>query len=211
MNIVFIFVEGDTEENFTKTIVAPHLKNFGIQLKQFNCKGTIKYRSLLRKFILRQANESNIALVTTMFDYYALPKDFPGRDSLSTGQCYDQVAYLEKAFAEDIAHDKFLPYLLLHEFEALLFSVPEEIAKTFPKKDESHELLKIKTAHRNNPEEIDDGPMTAPSKRIKRLYPDYDKSLQGPAIIQRIGLNNVRQECRHFDEWLTKLEAIASR
>lgn len=208
MNLVFIFVEGETEENFAKTILSPYLKNFGLHLKQFNCKGTIKYRSLLRKLILRQANESNIALVTTMFDFYKLPNDFPGKRNLPTGTCYDRVAHLEKAFVEDLSHSKFVPYIMLHEFEALLFSSPAEIAKAFPDRDESYELQKIKTAHRNNPEEINDDETTAPSKRLKKLYPNYDKVFQGPAIIQQIGLDVIRAECPHFNDWLTKLESL---
>lgn len=208
MKIVFIFVEGDTEENFTKTILSPHLRNFGIHLKEFNCKGTIKYRSLLRKLILRQANESNISLVTTMFDFYKLPRDFPGKSDLPLNSCYERVAHLEQAFIEDISHQKFSPFVMLHEFEALLFSDPVEIAKAFPGKDESHELQKIKTAHRNNPEEINDNETTAPSKRILRFYPNYDKVFQGSAIIQQIGLDVIRAECQHFNEWLTKLESL---
>ena len=211
MKIVFIFVEGDTEENFTKTILSPHLKNFGLHLKEFNCKGTIKYRSLLRKLILRQANESNISLVTTMFDFYKLPRDFPGKSDLSLNSCYERVAHLEQAFIEDISHQKFSPFVMLHEFEALLFSDPVEIAKAFPGKDESHELQKIKTAHRNNPEEINDDETTAPSKRLEKIFrsPKYDKVIHGPAIIQQIGLEKIRTECAHFNEWLTRLESVS--
>lgn len=208
MRIVFVFVEGNTEENFSKTVLTPHLKNFDIHLKLFNCKGTVRYRSLLRKLILRQVSESNIALVTTMFDFYKLPKDFPGQGDLPMGTCYDRIEHLEKAFEADIGHSKFAPHIMLHEFEALLFSDPTEIAKAFPQQDNRHELQKIKTAHRNNPEEINDDEATAPSKRIKKLYPNYDKVFQGPAIIQQIGLEVVRQECRHFNQWLTKLESL---
>ena len=98
---------------------------------------------------------------------------------------------------------------MLHEFEALLFSAPSEIAKAFPEKDESQELQRIKTAHRNNPEEINDNETTAPSKRILRFYPNYDKVFQGSAIIQQIGLEVIRAECPHFNEWLTKLESLS--
>lgn len=209
MKVVFVYVEGPTEERFVKTVLQPHLLSFNIHPKPFNCGGTIKYQSKLRKFILHKANESGIDLVTTMFDFYKLPKDFPGNRNLPAGTCYERVAYLEKAFSDDIEHSKFLPYVMLHEFEALLFSSPTEIARAFPEEDESHELQKIKTAHRNNPEEINDNESTAPSKRIENLYPSYQKVLQGTAIIQQIGLDVIRTECLHFNEWLTKLESIS--
>jgi hypothetical protein len=208
MKIVFIYVEGPTEERFIKTVLQPHLLSLGIYVQVFTCYGAIKYQSQLRKFILQKANETGIDLVSTMFDFYKLPKDFPGKRNLPMGTCYDRVAHLEKAFVEDISHTKFVPYIMLHEFEALLFSSPAEIAQAFPDKDESHELQKIKTAHHNNPEEINDDEMTAPSKRIKKIYPSYDKVLQGPAIIQQIGLDLIRTECPHFNEWLRKLESL---
>lgn len=208
MKIVFIYVEGPTEERFVKDVLQPYLRGVNVRLQIFNCYGTIKYQSKLRKFILQKVNEAGIDLVTTMFDFYKLPKDFPGQRDLPTGNCYDRVAHLETAFSKDIGHRKFSPHIMLHEFEALLFSDPVEIAKAFPHKDESHELQKIKTSHRNNPEEINDNEMTAPSKRIKKLYPSYDKVLQGPTIIQQIGLEVIRAECSHFKEWLTKLESV---
>jgi Domain of unknown function (DUF4276) len=208
MKVVFIFAEGPTEETFIKRVLSSHLAAQGLHLKPFNTGGTIKYQSLLRKLILRQVNDSGITLVTTIFDLYGLPKDFPGRSSQPSGSCYDRVAYLEQALGDDIAHRKFLPYLSLHEFEALLFAGPEEIDKTFPASNKVHELLKIKTAHSNNPEEINDGQMTSPSKRIQKLYQKYEKPLHGFEISQRIGLETIRSECLHFNEWLTKLEHL---
>ena len=54
--------------------------------------------------------KTGIDLVTTMFDYYKLPKDFPGKGNLLTGTCYERVDILEKAFTEDINHRNFFPY-----------------------------------------------------------------------------------------------------
>jgi oligopeptide/dipeptide ABC transporter ATP-binding protein len=58
------------------------------------------------------------------------------------------------------------------------------------------------------PEEINDGETTAPSKRLQSLYPGYDKILFDPLIAQRIGLDKLRQECPHFRDWMSKLEAL---
>ena len=59
------------------------------------------------------------------------------------------------------------------------------------------------------PEEIDDSPETAPSKRIQGLVPGYGKVFMGILGILEIGLAKIRGECRHFDEWLVRLEQTA--
>ncbi len=59
------------------------------------------------------------------------------------------------------------------------------------------------------PEEIDDRPQFAPSKRIERLFPGYRKTLHGPMAAKRIGLDPIRAECPHFSGWLAKLEEFA--
>jgi hypothetical protein len=90
--------------------------------------------------------------------------------------------------------------------EAVLFSAPEQIARRFSTQDQGQELTAIK-AHFNSPEEINDSRTTSPAKRIEKLYP-YRKRLDGPIIAQEIGLDLIRKECPHFNDWLTKLEAL---
>ena len=59
-------------------------------------------------------------------------------------------------------------------------------------------------------EDIDDGAHTAPSKRILTLIPEYSKPVAGPQIAREIGLQAMRRECLHFNNWLTKLEALST-
>lgn len=60
------------------------------------------------------------------------------------------------------------------------------------------------------PEQINDNPNTAPSKRIDRLFPGYaaTKTSTGVELASVIDLATVRQKCPHFDEWLRRLEAL---
>ena len=60
----------------------------------------------------------------------------------------------------------------------------------------------------DSPEHINDSPITAPSKRILRCCPGYDKPLHGSLIAMDIGLDTIRKQSQHFDKWLTKLENI---
>ena len=68
----------------------------------------------------------------------------------------------------------------------------------------------LEMAERHNPELIDDGADTAPSKRIISEIPEYkyNKASAGPLSAQRIGLTVLRERCAHFGDWLGKLEAL---
>ena len=216
---VLVYVEGQTEETFVKRVLVPHLNPMGIALipilaktkrtkagSQF--KGGITSYEKTRREILRLLGDTSAALVTTMIDLYGLPKEFPGRDALPAGTCYERVARLEQEFGADIGLRRFQPYLQLHEFEAVVFVAPPEVARVFPVPDKHAELAAI-CAQFASPEEIDDGEATAPSKRLRALFPGYQKALHSPLIAQRTGLAAIREQCRHFDEWLIRVEHLA--
>ncbi len=151
---------------------------------------------------------------TTMIDLYGLPRDFPGyRDASSASDPYERIAGLELALREDLGDRRFIPYLQLHEFEALLFSDPSAL-KTYYGEEYAPgvEGLARVVASSSNPELIDDGERTAPSKRIGIEIPRYlrEKASAGPLIAAQIGLDVIRSKCRHFREWLAKLEALGA-
>jgi hypothetical protein len=117
-----------------------------------------------------------------------------------------KVELLEQSFTANISHPRFIPYIQLHEFEALLFSDPQCFSIAFPsigaKVGELHGIRReFKT-----PEYIDEREDHAPSKQILRILPEYDKPVSGPLIAKQIGLAKLRQECHHFDSWLARLE-----
>lgn len=150
-----------------------------------------------------------------MFDFYGLAFDWPGRREASMKKNYvKKVRHLESATLAAICKsstvertdERFVPYFAMYEFEALLFSDPEKLARSLGV-DFTH-IQKI--CHDfNNPEEINDDPLKAPSKRIIQLVPNYRKIVDGNAIINDIGLQQIRQECQHFNEWLTRLENLS--
>jgi hypothetical protein len=61
------------------------------------------------------------------------------------------------------------------------------------------------------PEEINEGATTAPSKRIIRHLPVYERSKVrvGAAAAAAIGLPALREKCPHFNDWLSRLESLA--
>ena len=150
------------------------------------------------------------ARFTTMFDLYALPDDFPGfAEATRRPDPYAKVTLLERAMDADVADPRFLSYIQLHEFEALIFAEPKTLLEEyFERETEIQCLLDVLENHHNNPELIDDGRDTAPSKRILDKIPEYDKATAGPDLAARIGIDHLRQRCRHFGEWLNKLENL---
>lgn len=218
MNRVHILVEGQTEETFVRDLLQPHLMTKNIFLTPIiiatkrtkegaKFRGGITSYKKFKKQIKLLLRDSSVMAVTTMIDYYGLPDKWPGKDSVSGRTCFERVAYLEKVLQDEINHRKFLPYLALHEFEALLFSDSAKIAATFPEMDVEKTLLSIRNSV-HSPEEINDGPTTHPAARLLALLPSYHKTLHGPLIARRIGLDNIRGVCLHFDQWLTKLESL---
>lgn len=217
MTRVLVLVEGQTEETFVKEVLAPYLAPRNVYPQYTILKtqrevnrpdfkgGVISYRQI-RGDVLRLLNDTAAAAVTTMLDYYGLPRDFPGRIDLPAADGYTRVTHLEAAFAADIGSRRFIPFLTLHEFEALMFADPDAIAGEFP--SARAELHAIRNAF-NTPEEINDDPGAAPSKRLKDLLADaYQKTLHGPLITMTIGIETIRRECRHFNEWVERLASL---
>ena len=59
-------------------------------------------------------------------------------------------------------------------------------------------------------EAINDSYDTCPSRRITGLVRAYKKTVHGPIIADRIGLDTIRTACPHFGQWLGRLEALGT-
>ncbi len=95
---------------------------------------------------------------------------------------------------------------MMHEFEGLLFSDCERFASAIGKTELIPKLKAIRDAF-ETPEEINDSPITAPSKQIEALIPGYQKPLSGVLAALEIGLDTIRRECPHFRNWVERLES----
>ncbi len=149
------------------------------------------------------------ARFSTLFDLYGLPGDFPG---LTThGEDRDTVrraASLEAEMAKVVGDHRFIPYLQRHEFEALvLASLPHLTEFLEPGDRATVEALRVSLGSLA-PEEVNDGPETAPSKRLLGTVPGYRKTLHGVFACERAGLPTLRAACPRFDAWVTRLEAL---
>ena len=150
---------------------------------------------------------------STMFDLYALDHAFPAFcQAAQLTDPYAKVELLERAFKEDIVDDnhwRFVPHIQLHEYETILYSDLDRLREWYsPQYGEEIDELRGSVAAFRSPEEIDDDPQTAPSRRIIQAAPRYEqeKKVVGPAVAQRIGLGSIREKCQHFSEWVRRLE-----
>lgn len=217
---VLILVEGQTEERFVKDVLAPHFYNR--QLFFFptilvtkrvkdgpNFKGGVTNFSKFQNDVQRLLNSANALVITTLLDYYRLPGDFPGMKSRPLhGTPLQRVTHVEAAIWQHFGSlSNFMPFLALHEFEAWLFSSPTELPRVMTENRKQPQFAAIREGVAT-PEEINERPQYAPSKQIESLFPAYKKTLHGPTTAARIGLEQIRSECPHFNDWMTKLENL---
>jgi len=154
-------------------------------------------------------DQSGDARFSMMVDLYSLPSDFPGYDeAMKHDDPFQQARILEEALKEEITDIRFVPYLQVHEFEALVLAEPLRFADWFDHAQGKAAALVKECEPFPSPEHIDHGQHSHPKARVRRHFPDYDENLHGPLLAADIGLHKMRAECSHFNGWLTKLESL---
>jgi len=220
-----VLAEGQTEEAFVNGVLAPHLADHQV-IASVRCvttrrdrrrpdrvhRGGLPSYGKARGDLKRWMAEDSTAVFNTMFDLYALPDDFPEfEDAARVRDPYARVRALEDAMAADLVEARLVPYIQLHEFEALLLSDPAKLDWEYLEHSHPIERLIDLASGYDSPELIDDGAETAPSKRIIAEIPEYayQKASAGPRIAGRIGMQRLRERCPHFSAWVAQLESLA--
>lgn len=207
---VCIVCEGATEANFVKECLSPHLADRGVyayasilQAPSGNHKGG---RVTVERLVRHLSHEYRaFDRLTTLVDFYGF-QDRAGRSRAQVEQAIlAGVGQCTTGFDPRFV----LPYVQMHEFEGLLFSDVAQFQWVLDGWSESARaaLQSIRQAVQS-PEEINDSPMTAPSKRLERIFGRgiYSKPEHGPIIAQEIGLDAIRSQCPQFDTWVRHLE-----
>lgn len=219
-----IIAEGQTEEEFVKSILTEHLGNHNISTdvhcittnpKLKKRGGSVSYEKIEKdiKLWLKQDQNSD-ARFTTMLDLYALPNEFPQFDEArNKSNPYQRVEQLESALFNEINDPRFIPYIQLHEFEALILSDPSKFVEQFPEYESGVKQLLDICEKVDSPELINDGANTAPSKQIIKYIPVYkgSKPSAAPLIAKKIGFSTIREKCPHFNQWITQLEQLTQQ
>lgn len=212
MKRVIFIVEGDTEISFIQKCIMPYLYQKGftnpmnaqkiITNRKKNKKGGNVAFDYLKNDIERVAATRNV-LITTFLDFFRLPTDFPGytTDSLKIEQ-------IEEAIRENISsiihRANFLPYIQRHEIEALMYTNMDGFNYVVDKEESLNKLKEIINQYAN-PEDINSGSETAPSKRLMKIFP-YQKTTDGEIILEALPIDDIRSKCPRFNEWLENLE-----
>jgi hypothetical protein len=220
-----VLCEGQTEAEFVAQVLGPHLQPYGIRAQGILLGkkvrhdtpeapgGVLRFQPVYRHITSAlRSHSADTSFVTTLIDYYKFPDDLEGyAPAVALPTPALRVTALECAIDRAVNDRRFIANVVLHEFEALLLCDVSAIAAEF---DEPHRstiaaaLSSEIAAFR--PEDVDDTPHGAPSKRILRAARGYRKRRMGPQIAKRIGLDRVRKHCPHFDAWLTRLESLGA-
>lgn len=215
---VYLVVEGATEQLFVERVLASYCAAHGVYLhptqvpKKGEKGGDVRFarvKTCVGNF-LKQRGDTRVG---TFFDYYGL-KEWPLLDDVRSAQGLSAaeiatrlndsaMTELCREFPELNVANRFVPFLAVHEFEALLFSDTTILASSLgidvALADEV--LRKYKS-----PESINTRPDKIPSRQIEKwLNGRYIKTVQGISTADKIGIDKMRTACPNFDDWLNRL------
>ena len=196
-----IAVEGRTEEEFINEVLAARLRIAGVEPHPVPLDGNVTVERLA----------SDMAKLFWSFDFVTSLVDFYGfrdKGNASVEELEERVhgSVVDK-ISRSFDESRIYPYVQRYEFEGLLFSHTNAFVCLDVPEETLSELSSIRSQF-TTPEDINDNADTAPSKRIEKLIPTYDKSLSGPLVALEIGLDKIRAECPRFNEWLIRLETL---
>ena len=221
MKTVILVGEGQTEENFVKRVLSPNLalRHVYVEPRLIATSPTARGGALNRQRVLRflrnTLRERSDTYITTLFDLYRIPSDFPGaNESSGDPDPITRAKSMETAFGRAVVEyaecrsDRFIPHIQPYEFEGLLFSDPSKFKQVESRWSAFTARLQSMRDAVPSPEHINDDAQTHPSARLKVLRPRYRKVRHGILVSKAIGLDRIRKECLHFNRWLTSLENL---
>ena len=205
MTRLAVIVEGETEEDFVAQALADTLSERGIFV-------TARLPGKQGGNITVERLAAEIARLLPGFDYVTTLVDFYGFRNRPT----DSPDALEQAIHHGanaaasyrLDESRLIPYVQLHEFEALLFSDVSAFRVVLGVGESDIRRLADVRSQFGTPEDINDNYLTAPSRRIKATLPSYSKRLYGPRIARAIGIERIRAECPRFAAWIHRLESL---
>lgn len=208
MKRLIIICEGATEQEFCKDVLLPYFLSKKINVSYPTIKktqgGIVKWNAL-KKQIETTLKQERKAWVTTFIDLYGLPDDYPNFN-------INEVEAIEQGMKAEICaplNHRFIPYLQRHEFECFIFASINVIRHNFkPDEADFPEIERVIQAFSDNPEDINNSPDTAPSKRLKSIINGYSKVVYGACLASEIGLDIIRKKCPRFNNWIKQLSNI---
>ncbi|PWK22647.1 uncharacterized protein DUF4276 [Arcicella aurantiaca] len=224
MKHLYIIVEGQTEAEFVERLLISYLSNQGLHTNIQPIKITMSggghgfnniehFRNTIKP-IMYYKDEP---IITTMIDYSGInsEKKMPNYlNCIEKSDVEQRILCMEESLKNYVntikPYTNFIPNILRHEFETLLFANPED---GFDLEDEQikREIIDLKSKYLSI-EDINSSPETFPSKRIESIYSSinkkYNKIADGVDIAELTGINSILKECPHFKNWLDKITHV---
>ncbi|ROQ65097.1 uncharacterized protein DUF4276 [Rathayibacter sp. PhB152] len=216
--LIVILVEGQTEEAFVNQVLQPFIGTSVAYLQPIvvhtarTADGTTfrgggkwaHYEAQLRRLL----HQPHWSLITTMIDFYGYPSDAPQCDCTSVHAQPGCATSRERAIARTFAYDsRFVPFLALHEFETLVIAAGAASGDVLGRSDVADTFRSLVAEVSDNAELINDGPATAPSKRVLLALPDYSKVRDGVAVLED-DLGPALAFTPRFREWVERLRRV---
>lgn len=217
---VVVLVEGQTEKIFVEELLCPYIADKNVYLRPIiftkpgEKGGDVRF-SRAERDIGNHLKQRLDTYITVMMDYYAI-KEWPGLTESKLQSAHFKKAEVinietekkvQKLFPEQNRGRRFIPYVSMHETEALYFCNPAIVAEALNIKQSEIELILRECGE---PEAINDSVETAPSKRLSKLCKKYTKTTTGIAIARNIGISLMRERCPLFNAWIAKIENLNS-
>jgi hypothetical protein len=222
MNLI-VYVEGVSEEFFVNRQLRPHLQHHGWSgVKPIGVATSLDPNGKTGGLTNWPAVEQDLRDLfaqyqgpthrfTTLWDFYGTPDSFPGFAlARAAAPGTDRAALAEAALSAHFHEPRFLPYVQMYEFEALVLVAIDGLKEINAAHAAALDALKLQCEGTGNFESINDGPTTHPAKRIEAVLPDFLKTKEddGPIALRAVGLEAPRKWCPRFNQWLMRLEKI---
>lgn len=202
MTRLAISVEGQTEEEFVNEVLAEYLIPKEVYPIPILLYGNVHFEKLVSEMV---ELSWNFDAVTSLVDYYGF------RDKGKRSVRVLQKHLVQEIKGRSLGAKRCFPYVQKHEFEGLLFSNTEAFGVI--EQVTAHDIAALSDIRRQfpTPEDINDHPERAQSKRIVNVVQGYRKRRDGLSVAQETGLATIRSACPRFNSWLTWLGRLTSK
>ena len=213
MRQVAILVEGQTEETLVNDVLGPAASKCGTYVTPVvvttsatptgahHGGGHWKHYHAKLQALLRAPHWHRVGL---LLDYYQYPKGAPGREMATPSESLDSAgrqSALMAALSAEYPDPRCHPLVVLHEIEALVLAAIDagQGGGLIPQQGLAE--LRQAITRAGGPERVNDGPSSAPSKRLEEADPNYMKTVTGPLLVSEAGLPAVLERCPTFRAW----------
>lgn len=225
MRRINILVEGVSEQEFVRRILAPwFLKEqilvLGIPLRKGGGGKGFSNFEHFKNNVKPLLHEKDEPIISTFVDLYRFPvqsgdpteeQALKACSALPTAEA--KIEGFEQLLTDAVEKIKptanFVPYVQMHEFEALIFSN----AAVLDIEDERIAQKMMEVSAAIEPEEINTTENGHPAKRLELIFEQYkrkyNKGADAVDYLELIGIEVIMEKCPRFRNWLERLLAKA--